>query len=128
MAADQIQQREQIDPDDIDQVPVQAGVFYGREVAGRVMPPPCEDSQHAKKSAANDHVQGMHAGHREIEGEKKLGFIRVDWNLLAVVIKCICELERWTWHVMLLEFLRVLEAFDHEKGHAEQHGHHEVSG
>src|SRR5208337_1204380 len=127
MAADQIQQREQINPDDIDQVPVQAGVFYGREVAGRVMSPPCQDSQHTKKSAANDHVQGMHAGHGEIEGEKKLGFVRRDRDLLAVVVKGIRELKRWPWYVVLLEFLGVLETFDHEEGHTEQHSNDEIA-
>src|ERR1019366_10352347 len=113
--ADQVQQREQINPDDIDQVPVQARVFYRSEVAGRVMSFPCQDSQHAKKTAADDHVESMHAGHDEIEGEKELGFLRVDRDLFAVVVERVGELEGRARHVVLLEFFAILETLRSEE-------------
>src|ERR1700688_3419659 len=37
----QIQQRKQINPDNVDKVPVQAGVFQRRVIFGRVCPFPC---------------------------------------------------------------------------------------
>src|ERR1039458_5637457 len=88
---------------------------------------PCQDSQHAKKAAANDHVQGMHAGHDEIEGEKELGFLRVDLDLLAVVVEGVRELERGAGYVVLLEFFAILETLDRQEGHAEQYGNNEVA-
>src|SRR5271155_3804029 len=107
MPAYQIQQREQINPDDIDQVPIQASIFYGRKVGGRVMAFPRQNSQHAKKPAANDHVQRMHASHREIERKKQFRFLRVDRDLLAVVVELVSEVKGRSRDVMLLEFFRV---------------------
>src|SRR5450631_1615518 len=127
MPADQVQQLKQINPDDIDQGPVQSRVFYRREVARRVMSLPCEDSQHAEEAAANNHMQRVHSGHREIEGKKELGFLRVDRNLLAVVVEGVRELESRSGYVVLLEFFAVLETLDDEEGHAEQYGNDEVA-
>src|SRR5450759_1850862 len=127
MPANQIQQRKQINPDDIDQMPVQSRVFYRREVARRIMPLPCQDRQHAKQTAANDHVQSVHAGHRKIKREKQLSFLRVHRDLLAVVVKGVGELEGGAGYVVLLEFFVVLETLDHQEGHAEQYGNDEVA-
>jgi hypothetical protein len=93
MPADQIQQREQINPDDIDQVPVQARVFDRRVVsrASNALSRPGRQSR--EQAAADDHVQGVHSGHREIEREKEFGFLRIDRDLLAVVIEGIGKVE-----------------------------------
>ena len=88
---------------------------------------PCQDRQHAKQTAANDHVQGVHAGHGEIEGEKELGFLRVHWYLLAVVVEGVGELEGRARHVVLLEFFAILETLDRQKCHTEQYGNDEVA-
>src|SRR5688500_15815710 len=71
---DKIQQREQEDPDDIHEVPVQSCHFDGKVVL------PCETSLPVQKTKyrhhcnADQHVEGVHSGHHEIEPEEDLHF------------------------------------------------------
>ena len=81
------------------------GVKYLR----RVVSLPREHGQHAKQAAADDHVQGVHAGHGEIEREEQFGFFRIDRNLLAVVVKRVREGKGGSGDVVLLKFFRVLD-------------------
>ena len=72
-------------------------------------------------------MQGVHAGHDEVEGEKKLGFLRVDRDLLTVVVELVCKVERRSGHMVLLEFLFVLETLDDEEGHPQQYRNNEIA-
>jgi len=69
----------------------------------------------------------MHAGHDKINREEEFGFLRVDRDLLAVVVEGVGELERCAGYVMAFEFFVVLETLDHEKGQAQQDGDNEVA-
>src|ERR1700740_1666499 len=70
---DQVKQREQINPDNVDEVPVQADdvdriVVFGRKASReRFLQEP------EQKSRANDHVQRVKTGHAEIGGIVELG-------------------------------------------------------
>src|SRR5437868_8779631 len=72
-APDQIQQREQEDPYNIDEVPIQAADFHRREIVGveLALPRHCVDCEH--QDHAHKHVNGVEAGHEEIEAEQNLG-------------------------------------------------------
>src|SRR5262249_20554219 len=68
--ADQVQQRKQENPDNIDKVPVQAAEFNRREVPWPEIAARGAQQQPCKQSQANHHVKGVEAGHGEVEGEK----------------------------------------------------------
>src|ERR1700674_2093701 len=73
----QIQQREQIDPHNIDEVPVQTHDFNGGVVLRREAAAERAPDEPNEQACADDHVQGVQAGHAEIQREIKLG-VRVD--------------------------------------------------
>ena len=65
--AQQIKQRKQKNPNDIDKVPVKPDDL-DRTVILRIEPPLHRiDQRNVKQSRADDHVQRVHAGHREID-------------------------------------------------------------
>src|ERR1700738_1223006 len=72
VAIDQIQQREQENPNDIDEVPVEADVFHGRVVFRREAAAQRFLDEPEKQARSNDHVESVQAGHAAIEGEEKL--------------------------------------------------------
>src|SRR5579863_7922177 len=76
MPADQVKQREQIDPDDVDKVPVQAEIFNKGYVARGIRAGLCAEDHESQNGDADDHVQGVHARHRKIEEKVELGVSR----------------------------------------------------
>src|SRR5207244_4688142 len=68
---------EQIDPHNIDEVPVQTDDFHGGVVLRRKAPGEGTLDEPEEETGAHDHVEGVQAGHAEIEGEIKLA-VRVD--------------------------------------------------
>src|SRR5213593_4136872 len=72
MTADQIKKREQENPDDVDEVPVETAdldwnvVLRRNHAANR----PPQHERHDPE--ADDHVQRMQSRHQEVQGEKKL--------------------------------------------------------
>ena len=62
-AADQVQQREQENPHDVDEVPVEAGHFDGRVVVGPNGRRQAMSADHGHEPDADDHVQRVEAGH-----------------------------------------------------------------
>src|SRR5713226_80019 len=113
VAINQIEQREQENPNDIDEVPVEADVLDRRVVlrreatAQRLLDEPDEEA------GADDHVQGVQAGHAEIEGEEKLG-VGVGGNVGARL-----EIEIPAGDVVLDVLVVILDALDAEKNGAE---------
>ena len=73
MPADEVEQREKVDPDDVDEVPVEAEVFDVCDVAGGVSTCPGPDDHEAEQRDSDDHVERVHAGHGEVEEEVDLG-------------------------------------------------------
>src|SRR4030095_11721693 len=78
---DQLQQRKQIDPNNVDEVPVQAGIFKRRVLLGRVRAPPRSPGEKREETDANNNAQGVHAGHREIERKIHLRVLLVDGSI-----------------------------------------------
>src|ERR1035437_10166518 len=72
MPADQIEQREQEDPDDVDKVPVEPEILNEREMPVGISTCSRTEDHEAQNPDANDHVQRVHAGHGEVEKEVKL--------------------------------------------------------
>src|SRR5687767_3728301 len=67
VVADQVKQREQEDPDNVDEVPVEAGDFDRRVVLGVEMPPPRHGGDDQHDPDANDHVHGVQPRHHEVQ-------------------------------------------------------------
>ena len=73
MPVHQVQQREQEDPDDVHEVPVQAGDLDRRVPArARTCRAPPSSSITAMSPEPDDHVQRVQAGHREVEREEQV--------------------------------------------------------
>src|ERR1700757_4120194 len=81
MTRDEIKEREEEDPHDVDEVPIEADHLDARGVRGRYAAPrvPYEERDH--DAFADDHVHRVHPGHREIEQIKDLRALYV----LAVI-------------------------------------------
>src|SRR5882762_6686115 len=130
----QIQQREQIDPHNIDKVPVQThdfngGVVLRREAAAERIP-----DEPNEQACTNDHVQGVQAGHSKVQREVELA-MRIDvWVLRESLIHFLLlqgqflkviaghGMRRMVLHVkaeagdeMVVEFLLVFDGLDAKK-------------
>src|ERR1700723_1664286 len=75
MAADEIQQREKEDPDNIDEVPIQPEVINSRGMPVGISAVVSLVKQDEQNTDADDHVQGVHAGHGKVEEEEELGML-----------------------------------------------------
>src|SRR5271166_4357207 len=132
MSADEIQQREKIDPDDVHKMPVEPEVLHKRYVARGVSPGSRAIDHECQNSDADDHVYGVHAGHGEIEKEVEFRVARhVHVERFVVVlgnIRVRCRISKrlhavmQAGDVMLLPFLVILNALDAEKDQAESKG------
>src|SRR5712692_1521747 len=127
MAVDQVQQREQVNPDYIDEVPVQSCVFNGRVVIGSVFAAPRLVSKESEQAYADNHVQGVHAGHRKVEREIHLsvmgvGILAVGLGELLLTGKQFVIAEAGSGDVMLLEFFGILVGLDAEKDETQKDG------
>src|SRR5580704_16108958 len=111
MQVDQIQQREQKNPDDVHEVPVQTAVLDGHVVIAGKAALPRIDEHDEQHSFADDHVYGMHSGHQEVEREENFGVLSFGaW-----------EVEIGSGDQMMLKLLSVFKAFDGEEYAAKQH-------
>src|SRR5882724_7714992 len=72
VAINQIEQGEQENPHNVDEVPVEADIFDGRLVLRREAAAQRFLDEPNEQAGADNHVQGVQAGHAEIEGEEKL--------------------------------------------------------
>src|ERR1700691_5280603 len=123
---DQVKQREQVNPDDVDEVPVQAADLDWSVPLGSESSLPGHDQEPEKNTQADDHVYRVQARHHEVKREEQL---RVMWiSILAGVSgdRHILEAEGCPGYMMLLKFLCVFDAFDAEKRETEQHGDDET--
>src|ERR1700733_1201100 len=127
MPVDQVEQGEQVDPDDVYEVPVESTDFDGRVIFGRETAFPRRVQEPGKKTEADNHVQSVQAGHDEIEREKDFSVARIgvligmarNWNVI--------EAEGRAGNVMLFEFVFVLIGLDAEENHTEKHGDDEAA-
>src|SRR5579864_6052296 len=77
MPVDQIQQRKQVNPHDVDEVPVEAADLEWGVILRRKASLPCHPQKPGENAEADNHVQGMQSGHDEVEGKENLGVLRV---------------------------------------------------
>src|ERR1700712_509080 len=73
MGINQIQQRKEENPNDIDEVPVESDHLDGRVPLGSVGSSIGFDDQEEQESGADDHVKSVESGHGEVESEVKAG-------------------------------------------------------
>src|SRR5579863_1765107 len=126
---DQVEQREQEDPDDVHEVPVQPDALQGVVPLGGEAPAPGRHQQVAQQPDADHHVQGVQAGHTEVEREEDLGLLGV-----ARLAGRAGIVEARARHQVVLgevsqrvdaerhPLLAVLDGLDAEEGEAERHG------
>src|ERR1035441_3207385 len=131
--ADQVEQREEIDPDNVDEVPVEAEVQHKGRMARGVSPGPGAQDHESQYPDADNHVQGVHAGHEEVERKVKLGvarhiqrkrlvvIFRKDFRLRLRIDKGLQTVVK-SGNVMLLDLLPVLDGLDAQKTQAQQIG------
>src|SRR5258708_29561221 len=119
---DEIKQRKQVNPNDIDEVPVEAADFDGSVVFGSEASFPGCKEKPEKNAEADDHVQRVQAGHNEIKSEENLRMSRIcvlagmPWNLLFL------KTEGSAGNVMLVKLVFIFDPFDAEEGETEKHG------
>src|ERR1700676_1842983 len=118
---DQVEQRKQVNPDNVDKVPVQPADFHRRVVFGSEAPFPGHNEQPEKNAEADDHVQRGQALHDEIEREKYLRVLRI--SILAGMPgdRFVFETERCSRDMMFDKLFAVFDALDAEKTDAEKH-------
>ena len=117
MAPDQVKQRKEKDPDNIDEMPVQARHFHRRMIGGRVNAAAGLYHENRKHPDSDDHVQGMKAGHGEIHGKEQLHLPGV-WTRIR---ECASR------NQVVLEFIGIFDSLDSQKGQTEQHRKNEKS-
>src|SRR5258707_8031507 len=122
MTINQIEQWEQKNPDDIDEMPVQADIFYGRVVFRRKAAARRLFDQPNEQARADDHVQGVEAGHAEVERKEKLGMG------VGAGIGPRLELEIQAGDVVLNIFVVILDGLDAKKDRAEDQSGDEEPG
>src|SRR5438270_13746101 len=66
-SADEIEQREEINPNNIHEMPIKAGNFHAIVIFRRDFPDPRQNRHDTKQADADDHVQGMQAGHKKVK-------------------------------------------------------------
>src|SRR5580704_15849906 len=116
---DQVKQREQVNPDDVNEVPVEAADLDWSVPLGSETSLPGHDQEPEKNAEADDHVQCVQAGHDEVEGEEKLRVVRVCALTGMPGDRHIIKAERRARDVMLDKLVVVLDSFDAEKDQAE---------
>src|SRR5690606_15117151 len=70
VTADQVQQGEEEDPDDVDEVPVQPEVLDRVVIGGAELPRDGALEDPDQQAGADDHVERVPPGHREVEREE----------------------------------------------------------
>src|SRR5437868_14939223 len=74
----QVEQWKQINPDDVDKMPIQTGIFQRSMVLRRVPAPPRVVQQIAENPHSNEHMQRVHTRHGKVQREEYLGVPLID--------------------------------------------------
>src|ERR1700728_450189 len=127
MPVDQVKQREQVDPDDVDEVPVEATDFDGRVIFGGETTLPRHKQEPGKKTEADNHMQRVQAGHNEVERKENLGMARVGVLVRMARNRYVIEAEGWPRNVVFFEFFFILDALDAQECEPEEHRDHEAA-
>src|SRR5512137_933852 len=106
---DQVEQREEEDPDEVDEVPVEAGELDRRRVARAELAAGGPHRHPAQDAHADEHVEPVQAGHEEVDRE-------VHRHARALQAGVVVELAR---QLPVDPVVVVLDALQHHEGHAE---------
>src|SRR6202044_1890548 len=68
--SDEIEQRKKKNPDDVDEVPVEAAYFERRVILRCETTAVRHDRKHGEQADSDDHVQSVQTGHKEIKAEE----------------------------------------------------------
>jgi hypothetical protein len=118
VATESVEQGKEKDPDDIHEMSVQPRELDRREIRWREMATPGLPGKHGEDPKADDHMQGMHARHAEIETEEELhlGGMRS------------FDEKRMAGHQMFFELMSILHALDAQKYQSQLHGEKQKAG
>ena len=105
MSINHVNEREKKNPNDIDKVPVQTQELDWRIVVLECVPNSGADCEESDYYDANGDMQRMDAGHKPIDIEKQFRVFRIGR----------LNLKRAPRKKMLMNFLRILEAFKNKK-------------
>src|SRR6266851_3425339 len=126
VTVDQVKQREQVDPNDIYKVPVQAPHFNGSVVLRSEASLPRHEQEPNENADTNNHVQRVQAGHNEVESKENLGVLWI-CVLIRMARNLFLELERSPGHVMSFELFLVLDPFDAQESQSQYQRQGQVS-
>src|SRR6266849_6391279 len=113
MTVNQIQQRKQENPHNVDEMPVQPDVLHRSVVLRREAPAQRFFDEPEQQARADDHVQGVQPGHAKVQGKEKLR-VGIGGHVGAGF-----KIKIPAGDVVLDVFVVVLDAFDAEKHAAE---------
>ena len=115
--ADEIEKGEQVDPDQVDQVPVEADQVHRGVVGARKVTTVGSDHDPGDQDDADQHVEAMDARHGEVEAEKH--------GLLGRATDS-RQVEEPAGQQTIVELVGVLEVFDDEEGEGKAEGQAQV--
>src|SRR5579862_2623791 len=121
VSVDQVEQWEEVDPDNVDKMPIQAADLDRRIVLGRKSALPRHGKQPGKNSETNNHVQRVNAGHHEVKGEKNLSVAGISVLPGVSGNRHMFKAKGSAGDVMFFELILVFFSLDAEKSEAQQH-------
>src|SRR5579864_7294660 len=125
VTVDQVQQRKQVNPHNVDKVPVETADFQRGVIFRSKVPLPGHDQKPGKNAEPHDHVQRVKPGHDEVESKENLRMAGVGILIGVSRHRDMLEAEGCAGYVVLVELIFVLDAFDPKEGETEQHGERE---
>lgn len=102
----QVEKWEEENPNNIDEVPVQPDHFDRRVIVLVEYLARGHDDQGGQQTDPDNHVEGVHPCHAEVEKEQQLGVLLVLMRL---------ELKMEAWHEMLVPLSGVFDPLDYQK-------------
>src|SRR5271165_6294786 len=124
VTVDQVEQGKQVNPHDVDEVPVQAADFEWGVILGREAAFPGHPEKPGENAEPDNHVQGVQPGHDEVKSKENLGVLGIG-VLTGMTGNLLVKTEGRAGDVMLIELVFVFDPFDAEEGASEDHGERE---
>src|ERR1700675_1310377 len=124
---DQIEQRKKIDPDNVDEVPVQTANLDGSVVFRCEASLPRHGQEPGKDAETDDHVQRVQSRHDEVKREKYLRVAGICVLASMPGNRLVLETKRCARYVMLNKLVAVLDALNAEERETQKHGDDEAA-
>src|SRR6266700_4509495 len=127
MSVNQVEQWEQVDPNDVHEMQIQPPHFDGSVVRRSKSAFPGHHGQPNEDANPDDHMERVQAGHDEVESKEDLRMAGIGVLVGMPGNHNVVELEARAGHMMLLELFLVLDPFDSEERRAEHQGREQVA-